>query len=85
MIDAFFFGSSELKYVVDKIKQLNKSIPAFKKTFNLRMTHLYNCGEYLQPTEEILADTPSFLTKMPQSETKDWYFCEVDCHGSKFS
>lgn len=32
MIDAFLFGSSEPKYVVDKIKQLNKSIPAFKKT-----------------------------------------------------
>ena len=79
MIDAFLFDSPELKADVDKIKQLNQSIPALEKTLvfkerepsNKRITYLHNRGEYLQPTEEILADTPSFLPKIPQGVTKD--------------
>ena len=78
MIDAFLFDSPELKADVDKIKQLNQSIPALEKTLvfkerepsNKRITYLHNRGEYLQPTEEILADTPSFLPKIPQGVTQ---------------
>lgn len=81
MIAAFLLDSPELKSELDKIKQLNQSIPAYEQTLifkerepsNKRITYLHNRGEYLQPTEEILADTPSFLPQILKALIKtDW-------------
>lgn len=76
---AFLYDAPELKTTVDKIKQLNKSIPAYEKTLvfkerpgdNKRSTYLHNRGEYLQPMEEVLPDVPSFLPKIPNEKNKD--------------